>query len=285
MPRGTIAVDNTMPKNIRKGDVLRCLDLPRNTEQEMGFAIYPGDQYTANADSYMLDIDNFSTEVVELACNGDGEPETHYPVRFFHVTQPKYPKGTVQFSNFVRRQTPGSEFSHFTIAEAEVLDRITANWSNYKEGYRDGVILIPVNPDGFFSSVVALEEGDFLVGQYKARRPGETPRKSTFVYRPGQANTKLPAKQVDIVLYRADVLAENNERSTDAEWEVVSINANPVEGDMPIPVGALIANHFQLSGGTATNMTDSQFVAQLRTSVLFWADKSQVAPSDFQLPR
>jgi len=277
-------MNDVMPKNIRKGDTLVCLDVRRNTAKEHGFSIYPGEEYVANADSYMFNGDEGQQELVELVVNGDSEPETHYPTRFFGIAKPKYPKGTVKFSNFVRRQTPSSEFSHFMITEDQVLDRVNGNWHNYKEGYRDGVILIPVAPDDFYSSIVKLEAGDFLIGQYKARREGETPRKSTYVYRPHHPGEKLPAKQVDIVLYRADVLAEDGDRSTDADWEIISINANPVEGEMPIPVGALVANHLHLSGGTATNMTDAEFVAKLRESVLFWADKSHVAPAGFKLP-
>jgi len=81
---------------------------------------------------------------------------------------------------------------------------------------------------------------------------------------------------VDVVLYRKDVLAENKENTTDAEWEIVSINASPEEGELPIMPDTLIANHFQLSGGTATNMSDSEFVEALKKSVLYWKDKALV---------
>ncbi len=186
----------------------------------------------------------------------------------------------IAFSAFVRRQTPESEFSHFTISDEEVLKRVFDNWHKRKPGYRDGVILIPIEPDGFFSSVIQLKEGDNLVGQFKARREGEKPRKSTFYA--GSAS-KMPAKSVDIVLYRADVLAEDkdNGRSADSDWEIVSINASPTEEEMPIPTGALIANHLHLSGGTKTNLSDTEFVNLLRKSVEFWSDKALVAPDEF----
>jgi hypothetical protein len=88
----------------------------------------------------------------------------------------------------------------------------------------------------------------------------------------------MPAVRVDIVLYRHDVLAENKENETDAEWEIVSVNASPTLEETPISTGTLIANHLQLSGGTSTNMTDSEFVTLLRKSVEFWGDKANVAP-------
>ena len=89
---------------------------------------------------------------------------------------------------------------------------------------------------------------------------------------------KMPAKQVEIVLYHKDVLAEDNERSTDADWEIVSINASPVKGDMPIAPGVLMANHFHWSGGTVTNMSDEEFVKQLKISAEWWIDKCLLEP-------
>jgi hypothetical protein len=40
---------------------------------------------------------------------------------------------------------------------------IQNNWENRKPGYRDGVVLVPVGPDGFFSSVVTLMANHFHV--------------------------------------------------------------------------------------------------------------------------
>lgn len=181
---------------------------------------------------------------------------------------------TIHINSFVRRQTPKSGFSHWTLTDEQLLERIHRNLENAKPGYRDGVILVPVEPEGFYSSTVLLTEGTRLVGEYKARKPGEDPRKSTYAL----DGEKIPAKSVYVVLYSHAVLAEGNEHETDLDYEIVSINASPTEEEAPIPTGALIANHLQLSGGTATNMTDSEFVALLRKSVLYWKDKALSAP-------
>lgn len=180
----------------------------------------------------------------------------------------------IAFNNFVRRQTADSSFSHWTISDEVLLNRVKCEFSKAKPGYRDGVILVPVDPDGFFSSVIQLKAGDKLEGEFKARREGEDPRKTLYA-----KGNKMPARMVDVVLYSKDVLADNSENSTSADWEIVSINASPEErwrGELPIQPDTLIANHFQLSGGTATNMTDSEFVAALKTSVLYWKDKAMV---------
>jgi hypothetical protein len=177
----------------------------------------------------------------------------------------------IAFNNFARRQTETSPFSHWLISDEVFLNRVQYEFGRAKPGYRDGVILVPVDPDGFFSSVIQLKAGDKLEGEFKARREGEDPRKT--LHAKGQ---KLPAKAVDVVLYRKDVLAENKDNSTDADWEIISVNASPEKGDVPIQPETLIANHFQLSGGTATNMTDSEFVEALKASVLYWKDKAMV---------
>jgi len=177
-------------------------------------------------------------------------------------------------SDFVRRQTAASEFSYTTLQDLELLKLVVDHFSKSKKGYRDGVCLVSVPPEKFFTAVCQLEEGDKLSGAYRARREGEKPRKA--VYKVG--GEKMPAKHVDIVLYHKDVLAEDNDRSSEAEWEIISINASPTEGEMPIPTGALIANHLHLSGGTQTNMSNDEFVELLRKSVEFWGDKCLVEP-------
>jgi hypothetical protein len=184
----------------------------------------------------------------------------------------------IAISDFVRRQTEKSQFSHWTLFDDELIALVESNFSKAKKGYRDGVCLVPVPPKGFYSSVVKLEPGDKLAGVYEARKEGETPRKSVFSVK----RNKLPAVSVDIVLYSHETLAENNEQSCDADWEIISINASPTEDEMPIPTGALIANHLKLSGGTDTKMSDSDFVALLRKSVEFWSDKALCSPDEVQ---
>jgi hypothetical protein len=242
---------------------------------------------------------------------------------------------TIDFNDLVRRQTEGSEFTHWTIPESILLSRVRAAFMDAKPGYRDGVLLVQIDPGGFFSPVVELQEGDVLVGKYKARQEGEEPRKSVQVVRqPANGESvpypddigewtdaqvaadlhwstmssitpppekrdaiiseasyrlehglptivdvpKTPAKQVDVVLYRKDVLAEGNENSTEADWEIVAINGQITKGYVPIMPDTLIANHFELDGGSATGMAPEEFVEALRASVLYWKDKALVAP-------
>lgn len=222
----------------------------------------------------------------------------------------------IGLNNLVYRQTPTSKYTHFDGELEDLLPVIEKAFDKAKEGYRDGVCLVPVNPEGFFCGVFVLEKGDRLVGEYRSRTEGEEPRKTLCLARSkysseqiehaiwalasheeGSYNTNLlhpeeriaeynkivsestdrkktPCKAVDIILYRKDVLAEGDENSTDADWEVVSINGRLTLEEMPIHPDTLCANHFGLDGGTSTGMTPEEFEAALKKSVLFWKNKA-----------
>ena len=186
---------------------------------------------------------------------------------------------TFAYSAFVRRQTKYSRFSYFDGEEAEVLRRTREAFiaGNTTLGYRNGVLLVSVDPAGFYSSTVQLRPRDKLMGTYEPRRLGEAPRKQVGVV----GGVKLPAKAVQIILYHHSVLAEDQDASTDADWEIVSVNATPTEAQEPMTVGTLLANHFHVDGsndgGTTTHMTDSELVVALRVSYEYWRDKATVA--------
>jgi hypothetical protein len=176
-------------------------------------------------------------------------------------------------SDFVRRQTPNSRFSHFEGTDMCLLRRVDYNFRDAVPGYRDGVVIVPIsNMEGFFAGICKLKSGDRLAGDFIPRRDGEDPRKNTCVV----GGKKEPAKKVDVVLYRKEVLGEQPDHVSLAEWEIVSINCSPVEGDMPINPITLLHNHFGSSGGTATGLSDSDLVAMLRESFDWWKDKAFV---------
>ena len=179
----------------------------------------------------------------------------------------------VGINSFVKRQTPASRFSHYSGTDDELLVLVQQAWENAKPGYREGVLLVPVEPSGFFSGVVRLEEGDTLTGVFEARREGEKPRKAVGAHN----KEKLPAGAVDVVLYSSGVLAEDEDNELPADgnnWEVISINASPDLYEMPIEPNVLMHNHFGSSGGTKTHLGDEEFVSMLRQSFVYWSDKA-----------
>lgn len=188
----------------------------------------------------------------------------------------------VAFNSFVRRQTAESSHSHFDGIDEYLIKLVEECWGDRKHSYRkdedgnkvemNGVWCVPVPAEGFWTNITQLEEGDDLVGTFSPRVPGEEPRKHTYK-RNKDGLPKVPAKFVDIVCYAHDVLSEDGDAETDAEYEIVSINATIFPGDQPIHPDVLLANHFKLDGGTKTNMTAQQLEDQLRISVPYWRDK------------
>jgi len=172
----------------------------------------------------------------------------------------------IHFHSMVRRQTVESHYSHWTIDDQEFLDSLQKG--RITPGYRDGVILVSVKPEGFFSSVIRLKEGDSLCGQFTARIEGEEPR--IQMYAEGH---KSPAAAVDIVLYSNAVLAEDKSNESDADWEIISVNARDTREEQPIAVDTLLANHFGVSGGTDTNMSSEEFEAAVKKSFLYWRNR------------
>jgi len=183
----------------------------------------------------------------------------------------------IVINHFVRRQTAASRFGHFSGTEAQLLDLVSEHFSKHKPSYRKdgGVVLVPVPPEGFFSGTVPLKAGMALVAAYEARQEGEEPRMRVGVAVPDgdYAAAKAPALACDIVLYASKVLAEDGDNDlppAEGNWEVISINPRMCLEEEPIRPGALIANHLHESGGTATGMTDSEFVEALRKSRAYW---------------
>ena len=150
--------------------------------------------------------------------------------------------------------------------EKDLLEMVSNNSILSTAGYRDGVILVPILPRFMRCPVIPMTPDLEFKTTYESRVPGETPRKRTVAI-VGQ----LPiAHYVTAILYRADVLDEDGDRSSDKEWELVALLAHPTVMPEPMNVGTLMANHFKADGGTATNMTPEEFEAALRESYNFW---------------
>ena len=77
----------------------------------------------------------------------------------------------------------------------------------------------------------------------------------------------MKAGRIEYILYRQDVLAENDEQSTDAEWELISIHAIP-EGVDKLPMGpvTMMRNQLELTGGTKAHYSLDEWAEAVR----FW---------------
>jgi hypothetical protein len=180
----------------------------------------------------------------------------------------------VKCGDFVKRQTPDSGFSHFE-GSWEELERRTAycmaDPRHITPGYRDGVILVDVSlpypAKQFYSAVVKLDEKIKLTTNYAPRRAGEDP----FIRVSAKAE-KQCTMLASVVLYRLDVLAENNERETDADWEIVAIKARISNEEEPMDPYTMARNFLHLKGGTKGDFTAEQFAQ----SIVYWNNHAMI---------
>lgn len=117
------------------------------------------------------------------------------------------------------------------------------------------VILVNVPAKGFFTAITEIDDSNKHLVQEKdhVRREGE---KSVGIKTVKGA--KKPANFVKIVCYRADVLAQDNGRTTDAEWEIVAINAQP-DAHAPMHPATMLRNANHDEGGTLRTYSEKEW--------------------------
>jgi hypothetical protein len=174
----------------------------------------------------------------------------------------------VECSEFVKRQTPSSGYSHFDGTWEELEDIVHTSMLKtqlVRQGYKDGVILVDLTTGyehlKFYSSIVKLNNDTKLRAKYSTRRLDEAP----FI-RVGAKGKKQVAKYVTFVCYRADVLEEDDDRSTNSEWEIIAIKARVSKEEEPMDPYTMARNFLHLKGGTKGDFTAEQFTQ----SIVYW---------------
>ncbi|MGY8763597.1 MAG: DUF3228 family protein [Fidelibacterota bacterium] len=185
----------------------------------------------------------------------------------------------VAVSQFVRRQVKGSgktyskTMSFEAIAEHAEIQMENGHFSN---GYRDGVRIVHCNISiigEFFCPIIKLNENSELVSKLVRRRPEE----DLYIQIRAIKGTPLKAEAVNLILYRNDVLSENDEQSTDAGWELISINAIP-SGLKKMPMGpiTMMRNQLELPGGTKAHYSSDEWAESVR----FWQEVAGLEPEN-----
>jgi len=167
---------------------------------------------------------------------------------------------TIGTSDFVKRQTPESTFTHFDGTWSELEKLVDAYFYNHISGYKPGVVLIDVPAENFYMHG-PLKIGSKLEAKFEPRAAGEDPVLQIINHDP-----KIVCNFVDIVLYRHDVLAEDDNRSTDATWEIVSINGKESNEPEPMKPVTMARNQLHLTGGTKANYTPEEFAK----AIMYW---------------
>ena len=190
---------------------------------------------------------------------------------------------------FCERQTPTSPFSHSNMTFEEVALLLhEVEEENLSEGYRPAsydqggrVILARLTDEQvmnrFFSAITLVREGEQVIEGFRSRVEGEDPRPFREVVR----DEKPGAATVDLVFYNAVALAQDGDNISELSpdnWELVSINASEDEcmEAPPITPTALEANYKGLDGGTLTDMSEDEYIAQMEVSKAYWDCRANI---------
>lgn len=184
----------------------------------------------------------------------------------------------IDVNDFVRRQVKGSGKTYAkTLSFASIADHARSQMEKdcFSEGYRDGVRIIHADQrivEDFVCPYVKLDENIKIISKLVRRRPEEEP----YIQTRAMNGALLSAQAVDLILYRHDVLKENQENTTNADWELISINSIPV-GVETLPMGpvTMMRNQLALIGGTKAEYSSKEW----SRSVQFW---QQYAPLEVE---
>ena len=178
---------------------------------------------------------------------------------------------SVSVNDFVYRQTKGSSKTYtegLTFKDIAEYAKEQLACENFKQGYRDGVVIIQVDQKlthHFICPFVKITNETKLSAIMVQRRPEETP----YIQIRALNGKLLKTGSVDLILYRHDVLAETDEQTSDTDWELISCHAIP-EGvdDMPMGPVTMMRNQLQLTGGTKAYYESDDWAK----SVKFWQE-------------
>jgi len=180
---------------------------------------------------------------------------------------------TIGASEFVKRQSEDSTFTHYKGSWSDLVNRTVEEFEagNYIKGYRDGVYLVQMNkhevPLFKTFDTYPMFEGMKLDAQW-ARVPGREHEPSKLQVK--ILEPKIPCRFVDIVIYRKDILEEDKDNVTGADYDIVSINGRLKKDPSPIDPMTLVRNWLHLKGGTEMKGTSpDQMLIMLCDSILY----------------
>ena len=176
---------------------------------------------------------------------------------------------SVGVNTFVRRQTKDSGKTYAkSLSFSDIADHASKQLAkgHYKKGYRDGVVLVNVDKDiisDFVCPIIKIDKNTNLIAEQVRRRDEEEP----YIRIRALNGTPLKTNNVDLILYRNDVLKETNENETNCLWELISFHAIPDEiNKLPMGPVTMMRNQLQLEGGTKGIYSSEEWAE----SVNFW---------------
>ena len=176
-------------------------------------------------------------------------------------------KQKVGVNDFVRRQIEGSGKTYSKSMTFEEIAKHAEEQmirNAFTEGYRKGILVVNADNsinDNFICPFVLIKQDTLLISKLVKRQENE----ELFIQTRALNGSLLKTGKVELILYRHDVLKENNENTTKAEWELISINSVP-EGIDKMPIGpvTMMRNQFNLNGGTKAFYSSNEWANSVR---------------------
>ena len=190
----------------------------------------------------------------------------------------------VQVNNFVKRQTKSSgkaysEELSFDFFAKYAQKKLIKN--EFIEGYRPEVRIVKLENKyvhKVFCPYVRITKETRLSAKVVKRREDE----DFYIQVRAMNGNLVGSGSVDLILYRNDILLENNENTTNADWELVSINAIP-KGVKSMPMGpiTMMRNQLELNGGTKAEYSSDEWAK----SVQFWQTYAPIQPREIKIEK
>ncbi len=179
---------------------------------------------------------------------------------------------SIGWSDFAReRYRPGMGHSYFEGGEAKLSELIAEHWEDRRPGHGrenlEQVVIVPLPPVGFVCGTVKVDENTQLHAAFSRRQAGE--EAYIDINAVGQ---REPAVHAAVVLYSAATLLENDgARSGDTDWEIVSVQASPVDYEPMRPL-TMARNLLSKPGGTPCEYTAREFAE----AIWYWSARCSV---------
>ena len=188
-------------------------------------------------------------------------------------------KRQVEVNDFVKRQIEGSGK---TYSKSMTFDEIAKHAEEqmvmdaFSLGYREGVRVVNAADsiiNNFTCPFVLIKQDTILTSKLVKRQKHEEP----YIQIRALNGELLKTSKVELILYSHDVLREKNENTTDAQWELISINSIP-KGVKKMPMGpvTMMRNQLNLDGGTKAYYSSNEWA----NSVKFYQQYAILEPNN-----
>lgn len=183
-------------------------------------------------------------------------------------------EGKIAVGDFARSFNTKESINGYYEGSWEQLNALVKkHWDDNEPGAGsvDGdVLLVNVPKEGFYTNVVEItpENEASIITEEWVRQSGEKPVIARYL-----VGDKPPASYVQVVVYRADVLAQDNDRTTNAEWEIVAILANK-DKVTPMDPTTMARNTNHEEGGTFREYSQKEWA----DAEAYWSRHAYIKP-------